>query len=147
MLEHVHRLVAQGRLVEKWQVPDGQHHVEDDAGRQCRHTDAAEGPPRLRQTEQQQRRHDHGQQEVLQHMEAEQVVVPAHVDRRLERQDQDQQATGKVQAREWRPCSRPSAVADQPGISTGQCQRAGQHRGIPLPRPEAEARMQWRHGL
>ena len=92
MLGHVDQLVVQGRLVQKGQMPDRQHEIETDVGRQWRDPQPLDGQPALRKPEQEQRRDDHGQDDVLQHVQAEEVVVTPHVDGRLQRQEQAEQA-------------------------------------------------------
>src|SRR5207253_4546882 len=61
--------------VQKGQMPYRQHEIEPDVGRQWRDPQPLDGQPALRKPEQEQRRDDHGQDDVLQHVQAEKVIV------------------------------------------------------------------------
>src|SRR5947209_2334345 len=83
-----------------------------------------------------------GQQEMLHHVQAEQIAISTNVDRRLEGEEERQQPAGEIHARQRRPGRGAAATSKEPGIRGGQRERARDDRWVPSPRPHAEAGME-----
>ncbi len=99
MFENVDVLVAEGGIVERGRVPDGEGSDADDP---CdrppredsldpgKHPDAQHAAQCLhRQPGEQERRHDQHQEQVLEHVGREEIVVGQNVERGDEREQQD----------------------------------------------------------